>query len=413
MAPPTLFPPPTEGGLRRNARLFALLVLVNAFVGIMVGVERTLVPLVGEQEFGVASKAAVLSFIATFGLVKAFANLFAGSWAEHLGRRRILIAGWLIGLPVPLLLMFAPPPHWWIIVAANVLLGVNQGLCWSITVIMKVDIAGERRRGLAMGLNEFAGYGAVALASFATGYLASVSGLRPVPFLLGLVAAVLGLATSFLLVPETIHVVRPAWRPDRNVPGPAERVRGMWSYTATHRGMLVLNQAGFVNNLNDGVAWGLFPFVFAASVTDTSRIGFLVALYPLVWGLGQLVTGPLSDHVGRRGLIAGGLVLQGAAIAGVALGADPTAWAASMALLGAGTAMVYPTLLAAVGDVVPPAERATALGVYRFWRDLGFFGGAVGAGLIADVAGMEAAILATAGLTAVSGVAVALHRTEG
>lgn len=401
---------PAAPGLRRNARLFALLVLVNAFVGAMVGMERTLVPLLGEREFGVASRAALLSFIATFGLVKAFANLAAGAWSETLGRRRLLVAGWLVGLPVPVVLMLAPAPQWGLVVGANVLLGVNQGLCWSMAVVMKVDIAGEARRGLALGLNEFAGYVAVAAAAFLTGLLAAEHGLRPVPFLVGLGAALAGLALSAFLVPETVHLARPSGTPARR--GTRAQLKALKHYSWGHRAMVPINQAGLVNNLNDGVAWGLFPLVFAAALPDTAQVGSLVALYPLSWGALQLATGPLSDAVGRKGLIVAGMGVQALAIAAIVALPSPPAWVAAMLLLGVGTAMVYPSLLSAVGDVVPPAERATALGVYRFWRDLGFAVGALGAGALADAAGLDASILATALLTLLSGLHVAAAMRE-
>lgn len=401
---------PTEAGLGRNARLFALLVLINGFVGAMVGMERTLVPLLGEQVFGLGSKVAVLSFIATFGLVKAFTNLFAGAMAERRGRRALLLWGWAAGLPVPFLLMLAPAPHWWLIVAANVLLGVNQGLCWSMAVVMKVDIAGEKRRGLALGLNEFAGYASVGLAAFATGWLAAEYGLRPVPFLLGVAACIAGLALTWALVPDTLHLARPQ--------GPAAAVPwrsrlGELRQRSAAGGMLTLNQAGLVNNLNDGVAWGLLPLLFAGALLDTGAIGLLVALYPLTWGIGQLITGPLSDRVGRAPLIVAGMAVQAAGLALAALYTGFWPWAAAMLLLGIGTAMVYPTLLGAVGDLAPPAERATALGVYRFWRDLGYVAGALGGGALADLAGLRVSIGVVAALTLVAGVHVALAQRRG
>ncbi|HEV8361574.1 MAG TPA: MFS transporter [Candidatus Thermoplasmatota archaeon] len=390
---------PTAPGLRRNARLFALLLLVNGFVGAVVGTERTLVPLLGEQAFGLASATAVLSFVATFGLVKAFANLAAGAWAETAGRRRVLLAGWVAGVPVPLLLMWAPDWGW--VLAANALLGVNQGLCWSMTVLMKVDIAGEERRGLAMGLNEFLGYTAVAAAAFATGWLAVGFGLRPIPFLVGLAAALLGLAATALLVPETGHLAPALARA-----GLRGRFGALREHTA--RGpMLTLNQAGLVNNLNDGVAWGLLPLLFAELLRDPGRVGALVALYPLTWGLAQLGTGPLSDRLGRKGLIASGLALQALALLALPTWQGEAPWAAAMVVYGLGTAMAYPCLLSAVADVTSPGERAGALGVYRFWRDLGFVVGALGAGLLADAAGLRAALLATAAVTFASGAWVA------
>jgi len=400
--------PPVATGLRRNWTTIALLVVVNAFVGTMVGVERTLVPLLGETVFLLGSKVALLSFIVSFGVAKAIANLFAGTWSETLGRRRILIAGWIVGLPVPVVLMFAPPPHWWLIVLANVLLGVNQGLCWTMTLVSKVDIAGEDHRGFVAGLNEFAGYASLAVAAFATGVLAASFGIRPVPFLIGVAAAIAGLVVSLGFVPETVHIAR-----GPSLPGEVRSgtLPALGRFSFRERGMIPLNQAGMFKNFNDGVAWGLFPVLFATAVADTGTIGILVALYPLTWGITQLVTGPLSDRFGRKGLIASGMIVQAVALAAIAQAAGFAAWGASMVLLGLGTAMVYPTLIGAVGDSAPPSVRASALGVFRFWRDLGFALGALAAGVVADLAGLAPAIQATAVVTFLSGlwVAFAFH----
>jgi len=384
-------------------------VLLNAFVGVLIGTERTLVPLLGEREFLLGSSTAVLSFVATFGVTKAFANLAAGRWAEA-GRRRVLLTGWVAGLPVPLILMLAPPPHWWLILVANVLLGVNQGLCWSMTVVMKVDIAGEDRRGLAIGANEFAGYAAVALAAMATGFLAATYGTRPIPFLLGAVAAVAGILLTAVAIPETRHLLRPGAGASR---GP---VRGGLAsfvhFTAREPGMPALNQAGLVTNFKDGVAWGLFPLLFAASLADAGAVGLLVGLYPLTWGVLQLATGPLSDRIGRKGLIVTGLAVQAASLFAIAALPTYAGWVAGMVGLGVGTAMVYPTLQAAVGDAVRPEDRAPALGTYRFWRDLGFAFGAVTAGAIVDilatgVSGIPVAVAVTGMVALVSGLTVA------
>ncbi len=402
---------PSVVGLRPNWKVFALLVVANGFVGTMVGVERTLVPLLGEEIFLLTSKVALLSFIVTFGVAKAISNLLAGTWSETFGRRRILIAGWVVGLPVPLLLMFVPPPHWWLVVLANLLLGVNQGLCWTMTLVSKVDVAGEGRRGFAAGLNEFAGYASLAFAAFATGYLAASFGVRPLPFLLGVAAAVGGLTLSIGLIPETVHLART--RADL----PSERespLRALWRFSFQQRAMIVLNQAGLFNNFNDGVAWGLFPILFATAVTDTASIGFLVALYPLTWAIAQLATGPLSDRIGRRGLIACGLVVQSVALVAVVGAPGFANWTTLMILFGLGTGMVYPTLIGAVGDVVPSTVRASALGVYRFWRDSGSALGALTAGLVADLAGIGPAILVAAAVTLMSGLFVALTaRNQG
>jgi MFS family permease len=400
-------------GLRENWRQFWLLVLVNAFVGAMVGLERAVLPLVAEREFGLASKSAALSFVATFGIVKALTNLFAGRLVDRLGRKRVLVAGWLVGVPVPLLVMWAPSWAW--IVAANVLLGVNQGLTWSTTVIMKVDLVGPKQRGLAMGLNEFAGYLAVALAAFATGEIAGRYGLRPEPFYLGVAFVAFGLALSLLLVRDTTaHVrhevgtydARPAQANDPDARGLFARVT--WRDPA----LFSASQAGLVNNLNDGLAWGLFPLFFAAAGLSVREIGLLAFVYPATWGVAQLWTGALSDRVGRKWLIASGMALQGIALVALAALRGLWPWVASGVLLGVGTAMVYPTLLAAIGDVAHPSWRGSAVGIYRFWRDLGYAVGALLAGALADVFGMASAIAAVGALTLASGVLVAIRMPE-
>ena len=362
-------------GLRANWRQFWLLVLVNAFVGAMVGMERTVLPLLAQAEFGLASKSAVLSFIATFGVVKALTNFFAGRLCDIYGRKHVLLAGWLVGLPVPFLVIWAPSWSW--IVVANVLLGINQGLAWSTTVIMKMDLVGPKQRGLAMGLNEFAGYLAVALAALGTGYLAQAYGLRPEPFYLGIACAAAGLALSLLFVRETRHHVALEARdipPLSDVAGHSAKLstrdilaRASWRDPA----LSSASHAGMVNNLNDGVAWGLFPLFFAAAGLDVAQIGILSFTYPAAWGLLQLWTGALSDRWGRKRLIAGGMLVQSGALAAIALVRGFWPWVGAAALLGAGTAMVYPTLLAAVGDVAHPRWRASAVGVYRLWRDAG------------------------------------------
>jgi MFS family permease len=405
-------------GLGANREQFALLVLVNAFVGAMVGLERTVLPLLAEAEFGIASRGAALSFIATFGVVKAVTNYFAGRLGDAYGRKRVLLAGWLLGVPVPLLVMWAPSWSW--IVFANVLLGLNQGLAWSTTVIMKIDLVGPRRRGLAMGLNEFAGYLAVALAALATGLIAERAGLRPEPFYLGVAVVAAGLALTLVFVRETHgHVAAEArqWRgPAAAAPGgDASSLSGREIFarvTWRDPALSSASQAGLVNNLNDGLAWGLFPIFFAAGGLAVGEIGVLSFTYPAVWGVAQLWTGALSDHWGRKRLIAGGMVLQGVALAGVALARGYGAWLGAAALLGLGTAMVYPTLLAAIGDVAHPRWRGSAVGVYRLWRDSGYAVGALLAGMLADVFGMRAAILVVAGLTALSGLEVAWRMPE-
>lgn len=403
---------PTEPrlGLRENAAQFGLLVAVNALVGGMIGQERTILPLLAEEDFGLTGFTVTLTFIIAFGLVKAGTNFFAGTLGDRYGRKPVLVAGWLIGVPIPLLIIWAPSWGW--IVAANVLLGINQGLTWSTTVIMKIDLVGPSRRGLAMGLNEAAGYGAVAITALATGAIADSFGLRPEPFLLGLSFAALGLGLSTIAVRETRHFVdierRTATQPDVTLS--TKEVFALTSWR--DRNLSSCSQAGLVNNLNDGLAWGLFPLLFAAAGLSVARIGIIAALYPAAWGVCQLVTGPLSDRIGRKPLIAGGMVLQAVALAFIALVGSFAWWVVGAIVLGVGTAMVYPTLLAAIGDVANPSWRARSVGVYRLWRDGGFAIGALIAGLLADVASIEAATLAVAGLTGASGLLVAVRMTE-
>jgi MFS family permease len=425
--PPPVRPGGLRLGLRANLAQFCLLVGVNALVGGMVGQERSLLSLLATEVFGLAAVSAALTYIVAFGLTKAATNFLAGALADRYGRKPVLVAGWLVGLPVPLLLIWAPTWAW--IVAANVLLGVNQGLCWSTTVIMKIDLAGPRRRGLAMGLNEAAGYLAVALTAYLTGLIAARAGLRPEPFYFGLAYAGLGLGLSALVVRETRgHAqleaqLTDAARTSVANPGPnrtlaaadVERpsTREVFVRTSLQEPALsACSQAGLVNNLNDGLAWGLLPLLFVRGGLPLGQVGLLAALYPAVWGLGQLLTGPLSDRLGRKPLITGGMLLQALALAGTALAGSFLPWAAGAILLGVGTAMVYPTLLAAISDVAHPSWRASAVGVYRLWRDAGFAVGALLAGLIADLAGLEAAVWVVAVLTAVSGVLVAVRMYE-
>jgi MFS family permease len=402
-------------GLRANAAQFFLLVAVNALVGGMLGQERTVLPLLAGREFGLGAYTAALTFILAFGVAKALTNYAAGAWSDRYGRKPVLVAGWLIAVPVPLLLIWAPDWGW--VVVANVLLGVSQGLTWSTTVIMKIDLVGPRRRGPAMGLNEAAGYGAVAATALATGLVAARSGLRPEPFYLGLAFASLGVGLSTLAVRETRDHARleaSSHGPGR-APGeqPAMSGRAVLVHTSLREpAMSAASQAGLVNNLNDGLAWGLLPILFAASAVPVSRIGVLAALYPAVWGAGQLLTGALSDRIGRKRLIVLGMWTQAVALAGIALGDSFATWAVTAVLLGAGTAMVYPTLLAVVGDVAHPAWRARAVGVYRLWRDAGFAVGALLAGVLADLFGPRAAVGAVAVLTAASGCLVAVRMYE-
>jgi MFS family permease len=399
-------------GLRENWRQFALLVLINAFVGGMVGLERTIVPLLAEADFGLASRTIALSFIVSFGVVKALANLFAGRFSDRIGRKQILVAGWLFGLPVPIIIMAAPSWDW--VVFANVLLGINQGLCWSTTVIMKIDLVGPARRGLAMGLNEAAGYLAVAGAALASGYLAASYGLRPEPFYLGLVFAVAGLILSVFFVRESHAHARHEASLGHGAAGlAAPPFREIFALTSWRdRRLFATSQAGLVNNLNDGMAWGLLPLFFTAGGLGIDQIAILAAIYPAVWGLGQLGTGALSDHAGRKPLIAGGMGIQALGIFVMVATTGFVPWAVGAVLLGLGTAMVYPTLLAAIGDVAHPEWRASAVGVYRLWRDSGYAIGALLAGVVADLLGLRWAIGAVGALTLASGVIVATVMSE-
>jgi len=401
-------------GLRANLAQFSLLVGVNALVGGMLGQERTVLPLLAEQAFGLASMTVTLTFVLAFGLVKAAANYAAGALADRYGRKPVLVAGWLVGVPVPLLLIWAPTWGW--VIAANVLLGINQGLAWSTTVIMKIDLAGPERRGLAMGLNEAAGYSAVALTALATGWIAANAGLRPEPFFLGLAYGGVGLGLSVLFVRETHdharHEVASHPQGDGALGGDLTPGEVFRQTSWRHPSLSAASQAGLVNNLNDGMAWGLLPLFFADAGLSVGRIGILAAIYPGVWGLGQLVTGAWSDRVGRKPLIVAGMLLQAVAVGAIAAVESFAAWTAAALVLGLGTALVYPTLLAAVGDVAHPRWRANAVGVYRLWRDLGFAIGAVITGLVADLAGMHAAIWTVAALTLLSGIVVAFRMQE-
>ena len=404
--------PTVRLGLRENLGQFALLVLVNAFVGAMVGLERSILPAIAEQEFQLAARAAILSFIAVFGITKALTNYFAGRLSDRFGRKLVLVAGWLVAAPVPFLLMWAPDWNW--VLAANVLLGVSQGLTWSTTVIMKIDLVGPQRRGLAMGLNEFAGYLAVAASALATGWIAAHYGLRPEPFYLGIGYVIAGFGLSALAVRETRHHVAHEVRTHHGgIAAPALGQREIFRRTSLgDRNLSAVSQAGLVNNLNDGMAWGLFPLFFAAAGMSLREIGTLAAVYPAVWGIGQLFTGALSDRIGRKGLIVGGMWIQAAGIALTAASTGFAGFAAGGVLLGLGTAMVYPTLLAAIGDVAHPSWRASAVGVYRLWRDLGYAAGALLAGLVADAFGLAPAIWVVAGLTFASGALAAQRMTE-
>jgi MFS family permease len=407
-------------GLRQNLSQFVILIVVNAFVGAMVGLEQTVVPLIGKDVFGIQSNAIILSFIASFGLVKALLNLYAGALAERWGRKKVLIVGWLFGIPVPFILLFAPDWNW--IIFANVLLGVNQALAWSMTVNMKIDLVGKERRGLALGLNEFAGYISVAVVGFATGYLASIYGLKPFPFYIGIAFAVFGTLLSWVVVRDTKQFMLLETKnhdnDDGNVKhkesGPTESktpggltFKQVFAQTSwQNRTLLSVSQAGLVNNLVFGVSWGLFTLYFASFNLNVNEIGFLKALHPAVWGILQLGTGTLSDKIGRKSLIYTGMIVQAAGIWIVLFANSMLGWIIGMSLLGVGTAFVYPTLLAAISDVAHPKWRATSLGVYRFWRDLGFVFGAIGIGFLADRFGANIAINSVAWIALASGVFV-------
>lgn len=401
-------------GLRENLSQFLLLVGVNALVGGMIGQERTVLPLLAEEEFGITAFSSTLTFIAAFGIVKAATNFFAGTLSDRYGRKPVLLVGWIVGIPVPLMLIWAPGWGW--VIVANALLGVNQGLTWSTTIVMKIDLVGPDKRGLAMGFNEASGYIAVALTALGTGYIASRHGLRPEPFYLGLVFAALGLGISALFVRETRgHALQEARNhaPAQGLLHGSLTTGEIFRLTSfRERALSSASQAGLVNNLNDGLAWGLLPLYFADAGISVARIGVLTALYPAVWGVGQLVTGGLSDRIGRKPLIAGGMLVQAAALALFAGVEGFAVWAVASALLGVGTAMVYPTLLATIGDVAHPTWRARSVGVYRLWRDGGFAVGALLAGVLADTFDIPVAIWSVAGLTALSGLLVMARMYE-
>jgi MFS family permease len=406
-------------GLRQNLSQFVILIVVNAFVGAMVGLEQTVVPLIGKDIFGIQSNAIILSFIASFGLVKALLNLYAGALAEKWGRKKVLIVGWLFGIPVPFILLFAPDWNW--IIFANVLLGVNQALAWSMTVNMKIDLVGKEKRGLALGLNEFAGYISVAMVGFATGYLASVYGLKPFPFYFGIAFAVLGTLLSWIVVRDTKQFIlletknyndddvehKGSGLTESNSDQGRLTFKQVFTQTSwRNRTLLSVSQAGLVNNLVFGVSWGLFTLYFASFNLSVNDIGFLKALHPAVWGILQLGTGTLSDKIGRKSLIYTGMIIQAAGIWIVLFANSMSGWIIGMSLLGMGTAFVYPTLLAAISDVAHPKWRATSLGVYRFWRDLGFVFGAIGVGFLADLFGASVAINSVAWIALASGIFV-------
>jgi MFS family permease len=404
-------PPGLRLGLRENLAQFSLLVAVNALVGGMVGQERTVLPLLARQTFALTAFTATATFIVAFGATKALTNLATGALVDRIGRKPVLVAGWVIGVPVPLLLIWAPTWGW--VIAANVLLGVNQGMTWSTTVVMKIDLVGPARRGTALGFNEAAGYGAVSLTALATGAIAARYGLRPEPFFLGVAFAALGLGLSTLFVRETWGYARQeaattTGRTDGGDGFGAIFARASWREPT----LSAVSQAGLVNNAVDGLAWGILPLLFAANGQSLKAIGVLAALYPGVWCVAQLFTGAWSDRAGRKPLIVVGMVLQGVALAMVATTTGFAVWAFGAVLIGLGTALVYPTLIAAVGDVAHPSWRATAVGVYRLWRDTGYVVGALLGGLVADLVDLRAAVMVVAALSIGSGLVVAIRMTE-
>jgi MFS family permease len=402
--------PAVRLGLKENWQQFSLLILVNAFVGGMIGLERTVVPLIGSEQFGLVLKTAIFSFIVSFGVVKACSNLVSGALADSFSRKSVLVAGWLIGVPVPFMIMLAPSWGW--IVGANILLGINQGLAWSMTVLMKIDLVGPRGRGLAVGLNEFAGYLAVGLTAFGTGYLASAYGLRPEPFYLGVGYVILGLLISIFLVRDTGEHVRLEMN-QHSHEATLLTFREVFARTSfKDRNLFACSQAGLVNNLNDGMSWGVFPLFFSTYGLGVERIGILKAVYPAAWGCLQVLTGPLSDRWGRKWLIVAGMWVQAVGIFVTVATRSFGGWMLGSVLLGLGTAMVYPSLIAAVSDNSHPSWRARSLSVYRFWRDLGYAVGALSAGIIADTWGISWAIGFVGLLTFLSGVVVAAYFSE-
>lgn len=388
-------------GLQENWKQFTLLVIINAFVGGMVGMERTILPQIAEAEFQIAAKTAILSYIIVFGIVKALTNYFTGALANKVGRKNLLTIGWLFGIPVPFILMYAESWNW--IIAANVLLGINQGLAWSSTVVMKIDLVGERQRGFAMGLNEFAGYIAVAAVAFLTGWIAATYGLRPYPFYTGIVMSVLGLLCSWLLVKDTRHHVA-----TETTTSKVRKLKHVfWETTWKDNNLGSVTQAGLINNLNDGMAWGIFPILLASKGFSIDKIGVVTAIYPAVWGIGQLFTGKMADHYSKKGLLFIGMLLQGIVLVVFPFASTLTHYIGLSILLGWGTAMVYPTFLATIAENTHPVDRAGSLGVFRLWRDAGYAIGAVITGIIADRFGIDVAVVAIGILTVLSAVVIA------
>lgn len=390
-------------GLKENWRQFTLLVIVNAFVGGMVGLERTIIPEIAESDFGLAAKTAILSFIVVFGISKAITNYYTGRLANRFGRRNLLVLGWIIGLPVPILLIYAPDWDW--VIAANILLGINQGLTWSSTVVMKIDLVGKKNRGLAMGLNESSGYLAVGLVAFLTGWIASEYGIRPYPFYLGLAFAIVGLLISVFFIRDTVHHV--ATEAAESHVGKLQHV--FWETSWKNPNLGSITQAGLINNLNDGMIWGLFPILLTGRGFTIEKIGLIVAIYPAIWGLGQLVTGRMADVFEKKKMLFWGMLLQGLVIVALAFAITPFQFIVLSSLLGLGTAIVYPTFLAAIADNTHPGQRAESIGVFRLWRDLGYALGAIITGIIADRFGISTSVLCIGGITLLSAIIIAIR----
>lgn len=394
-------------GLRQNWKQFTILVIVNAFVGGMIGMERTVFPQFAEEEFGVGSKTALLSFISAFGLTKALANYYTGRLANRFGRRRLLIFGWLLALPTPFLLIYAPSWSW--VIFANVLLGISQGFTWSSTVVMKIDLVGEKDRGLAMGINEFAGYFAVGIVAFLTGWVAQRYGVTPYPFYIGIGISILGLLTSWIWVKDTRVFVQKESSIDKT----AAMANVFLETTFRNKTLSSVTQAGLINNLNDGMIWGLLPIVLISLKFDHAQIGLIAAIYPTVWGIGQLFTGKMSDHLSKKGMLFWGMLLQGVAVMGLPFTDNFTLLAVISGILGLGTALVYPTFLTTIAEATSPKQRAESIGTFRLWRDLGYVFGAVISGITADWFGVEWAILLIAGLTIFSAGVIQVRMPKG
>ena len=387
-------------GLKQNWKQFTLLVVVNAFVGGMVGLERTIFPQFAETEFGVASTTAILSFIIAFGLAKAFANYYTGKLANRYGRKRLLVLGWLLAIPVPLLLIYAPNWNW--VIFANILLGISQGLAWSSTVVMKIDLVGEKDRGLAMGLNEFAGYFAVGLMAFVSGYVANRYGITPYPFYIGIALALTGLILSLIWVKDTRGFVNQESQTDKT-----EQLNNVFLETTfRNKTLSSVTQAGLVNNLNDGMIWGLLPILLLSLDFNTENMGLITAIYPTVWGIGQLFTGKMSDHYSKKGMLFWGMLAQGLAILLIPYASGFLLLATLAALLGLGTALVYPTFLSTIAGATSPQQRAESIGTFRLWRDLGYAFGAIISGITADWLGVEFAIMLIGGITVLSALVI-------